>query len=412
MAKVVKQLAAAAPRWGVLLLALLFGSALMGLALRARQDAAAVERVMARAQGEALVHRLRRELGRGGAAASLDEMLEAYQELGLRYLALYRQGDRQAEAGVAGLPDVQPRPGELAVRDQRYRFAMGPRHGRPPLPGRRGPFGLYEGLELVIEFEALGSSELRRRAVVGLWVSAGATVLLMAAAAFLWRLGRRGQQMEAELTRQRHLATLGEMSAVLAHEIRNPLASLKGHAQLLAEEVPEGRSRGRVGRVVDEAVRLERLTNDLLAFARSGAIERKPVAPADLVIAAAEVAGRDRVVLSLDAAPTLFALDPARMQQVLINLIDNAIDVTPAPARVEVAAFQQGHELVFTVRDRGPGVPLQDRESIFEAFVTRKIKGTGLGLAIARRIVELHGGRLRVDHAPDGGAVFRAEIPG
>ena len=163
---------------------------------------------------------------------------------------------------------------------------------------------------------------------------------------------------------------------------------------------------------MDEAVRLERLTGDLLAFARSGAIQRKPVDPAQVLVAAAESTGRERIALSLDRAPALFPLDADRMQQVLANLLDNALDVTEAPAKVEAAAFEQDGALVFTVRDRGPGVPVEDRERIFEAFVTRKTKGTGLGLAVARRIVELHGGQLTVADAPERGAIFRAEIPG
>jgi signal transduction histidine kinase len=95
---------------------------------------------------------------------------------------------------------------------------------------------------------------------------------------------------------------------------------------------------------------------------------------------------------------------------VLVNLIDNAVAAGP-PVRVRVRAAG-GRTLVIEVSDHGPGVPAEDRDKIFEPFFTSKTRGgTGLGLAIARRIVELHGGTIRVDAAPGGGALFRIEIP-
>jgi two-component system, NtrC family, sensor histidine kinase HydH len=418
MADVVKLLARAAPRWGLLALALGFGGALMGTALRARRDARAAEQVMARAQGEGLLQRMRRELGPRGTAdpADLAAIVESYEELGLRYLAVRDHGRIVAEAGAPQLPGVIPPPGELAVSGERYRFRLLPRmmrrppriHDSGPRP-RFGPPDPPEGIELLIEFDAAGASEIRQRSLVMLWVSSGATLLLMAAALFLSRLLRQSQDMVRAMERQRHLATLGEMSAVMAHEIRNPLASLKGHAQLLAEEVTEGKPRTRVIRVVDEAIRLERLTNDLLAFARSAEVKLAPVSPAELLAAAAAGVTRGRVQLDAAGAPALFPLDGPRMQRVLANLLDNAVDASDQP--VEAAVAEHAGGLAFTVRDHGPGVPPEDRERVFEAFITGKSHGTGLGLAVARRIVELHGGRLTVEAAPGGGALFRAFIP-
>jgi two-component system, NtrC family, sensor histidine kinase HydH len=178
-----------------------------------------------------------------------------------------------AQAGEAALPGVFPGPGQVVRRGDRVRVMAG--------PTRRGPPGrtfLRGSWFLIIELEPLGAQELVRRALVGLWLSLGTGLILTTAALVLARLARRAQLVEAELGRQQHLASLGEMSAILAHEIRNPLASLKGHAQLLAERADPG-TEARALRVVDEAVRLEALTNDLLAFARSGAIDRAPVAP-------------------------------------------------------------------------------------------------------------------------------------
>jgi two-component system sensor histidine kinase HydH len=198
------------------------------------------------------------------------------------------------------------------------------------------------------------------------------------------------------------------MSAVLAHEIKNPLASLKGNAQLLASALPAGeKSRAKADRVVDEAVRLEKLTSDLLAFVRTGQLARAAVDPTAI---ARDAAGSIDGTVEVDAtgAPAMWSLDAARLREVLVNLIDNANAAGP-PVRVVVAALNG--KLVYEISDKGPGVPAGDRDKIFEPFHTGKTRGTGLGLAIAKRMVELHRGSIAVDDAPGGGARFRIEIP-
>jgi two-component system sensor histidine kinase HydH len=263
----------------------------------------------------------------------------------------------------------------------------------------------------VIEFDAIGTQDLQRNALVGLWLASGAALLLTSAALFMWRSGRRAARLAGELEQQRHLATLGGMSAVLAHEIRNPLAALKGHAQLLAEKATEPAITGRVKRVVDEALRLEALTNDLLDFAKSGAVTPQQASPLAVLEAAVQATVPDRIERPASGAPAVWRLDPARMEQVLINLLENAIQVTPAERKVTAVIEVRGKELVFSVRDHGPGVPAAERSRIFEPFHTTKIRGTGLGLAVVKRIVELHGGRVEIDDGPDGGAVFSVYIP-
>jgi signal transduction histidine kinase len=99
------------------------------------------------------------------------------------------------------------------------------------------------------------------------------------------------------------------------------------------------------------------------------------------------------------------------MEQVLINLLDNALAVTPPGARVTANVATVGGDLVFSVRDRGPGIPAAERARIFEPFHTTKTRGTGLGLALVRRIVDLHGGAIEVRDAPGGGAIFSIELP-
>jgi two-component system sensor histidine kinase HydH len=222
------------------------------------------------------------------------------------------------------------------------------------------------------------------------------------------RIELQRRERERARERERRLASLGEMSAVLAHEIRNPLASLKGNAQLLAASLPAGeKPRAKAERVVDEAVRLERLTQDLLSFVRTGELARTD---ADVAALASTAAGAvtGEVSLVTDGAPATWSLDSARVHQVLVNLLENAIAAGP-PATLRVA--KEHDALVMEIRDKGPGVPAADREKVFEPFFTNKTRGTGLGLAIARRVVELHGGTITVTDADGGGACFRIEIP-
>jgi two-component system sensor histidine kinase HydH len=264
----------------------------------------------------------------------------------------------------------------------------------------------------MLEFEPVQANRLRGEAVRTLVIGGVATLAFVVFAALLGRVLRQREALERRLEHDRRLAALGEMSAVLAHEIRNPLTSLKGHAQLLLEALPaEGRERGRVERVVKEAVRLETLTTDLLDFVRSGEIDRRESSPAELLRAAAEEVDAARFDLDVGRAPATWSVDPVRLRQVLTNVLRNAAQASPEGVRVEASAAEEGGRLVFEVRDRGEGIPAGEEERIFEPFHTRKVRGTGLGLAVARRIVERHGGTITARGRPEGGAVFRIAIP-
>jgi two-component system sensor histidine kinase HydH len=264
---------------------------------------------------------------------------------------------------------------------------------------------------MVIEFEPILSQQTIRRALNVLVLSSSAAGLLTIAALILWAAAIREERAELRSASRRHLAQLGEMSAVLAHEIRNPLASLKGHAQLLAEKVADPALSARVERVVQEAIRLESLTNDLLDFARPGGIEVVAARPADVLVSAVAATTPDRIEMSIAGAPTSWPIDPGRIQQLLINLIDNALAVTPSPLKVEARVCREGEALLYAVRDHGPGVAGGERSRIFEPFHTTKLRGTGLGLAVAKRIADLHGGRIDIADPPGGGAEFQVLLP-
>jgi two-component system sensor histidine kinase HydH len=232
-------------------------------------------------------------------------------------------------------------------------------------------------------------------------------------ALWVWRSSQRLLAIERETARARHLAALGEMSAVLAHEIRNPLTSLKGHSQLLVESLSAlglEKPRGKAERVVNEAVRLERITNDLLDFVKQGELDRTPTDLGLLVQQTASAAvPAERLRLALPDHGLVLPVDAAKLGQLIDNLVQNAVQAGEGPVEVSLAAGTT--EVVLTVHDHGPGIPAGQEERIFEPFVTTRVRGTGLGLAIARRIADRHGGTLTASNHPDGGALFRLTLP-
>lgn len=279
--------------------------------------------------------------------------------------------------------------------------------GRPPPPElRRPPRAMF------VEFVPRMAQELRGSAVRTLLSGGVATLALLIAAVIFWKLSLREERAYATNEQKRQLASLGEMAAVLAHELRNPLAALKGHAQLLVEQLPAGsRPQDKANRVVSEAQRLEALSEDLLSFVRTTVIEPRDINPAEFLSDCVAAVGDPRIEVVAEHPPPRFRLDPERMRQALCNLLRNAVEASPRDGRVVATVRGEGRELVITVRDFGKGIQVADLERIFEPFYTTRARGTGLGLPIARRLVALHRGSLTADNAPDGGAIFSIRLP-
>jgi len=296
--------------------------------------------------------------------------------------------------------------------------ASGVHRGGPPPAAHRGrpgfpPPGFAHPQSFLIEFEPLQANALLSAVTRSAIVAGLAILALLAGGIVLWRLSRRAETLQAAAERDRQLVSLGTMSAVLAHEIRNPLASLKGHAQLLAEELTNpGKDHDKATRIVHEAQRLEQLTQDLLSLTGTGRVEPRDTDPAALLReAASSLDLQPAVALHTDEAPPTWRLDALRMHQVLTNLIRNAADASPDEQHAEASVRSEGGRLVFVVRDHGAGIAPGDEERIFEPFYTTRVRGTGLGLAVSRRIVDLHGGSLTARNHPTGGAQFLVVIP-
>jgi two-component system sensor histidine kinase HydH len=398
-------------RYGVIGAVVLIGLSLVATVYSTYRGVSSASDTLIRGQTIVFVSAYRsasRGLGRALDADELEALVEENHADGLRYVALLSpDGSIAVEAGTPPADrDRLASELERRFRPQRIGDRIRVRTG-----GRRSS---KRRPAAVIEFIPQMADDLRENARNGLALGAlvGAALLGMALLLIRWFLRRA--ELERKLAHERRLASLGEMSAVLAHEIRNPIASLKGNAQLLVKmlRADGGKSLAKAERVVDESARLETLTNDLLEFSRAGEIERTPVDPAALLRDALE--GRPcRVAVADTGAPVSWLLDGPRIGQVLANLLDNACDANAESPEepVEAAVTVEGDQLVFEVRDRGDGIASDDLEHLFEPFFTRKTRGTGLGLAVARRLVELHGGSITAANHPDGGAVFRVAIP-
>lgn len=202
--------------------------------------------------------------------------------------------------------------------------------------------------------------------------------------------------------RLQHLANLGTMAAVLAHEIRNPLGTIKGFVQLAAEA---GAVRDLLEPALEETGRLERLVSDLLLYARPPAPALRDVLWDDFTRALPR-----GPQVSIDERPWRIRTDPDLLRQAVLNLIRNATEAVAGQpdGRVRVEAVPRSGGWALTVEDNGPGLPDSVRARLFEPFLTTKAAGTGLGLPITRNLVEALGGRLALRNALPRGT--RAEI--
>jgi signal transduction histidine kinase len=214
------------------------------------------------------------------------------------------------------------------------------------------------------------------------------------------------------------LSALGQLSAVLAHEIRNPLASIKGAVEALETEIPWGhRKRPFLEAIQAEADRLSKLVNEFLQFARPPRLEMLPIQPNAVVRSVVALVSKQaansridiRTIFDQELPPIL--LDGEQMKQALLNLVINAIQAMPEGGLLELATKRAEDRFRIFVRDSGPGIPQEIRDRLFDPFVTTKNGGTGLGLAIAQRLVKQHNGIIRVIDRPEGGSAFEIEIP-
>jgi two-component system sensor histidine kinase HydH len=231
---------------------------------------------------------------------------------------------------------------------------------------------------------------------------------------FLWTW-RRNYRLEARLRKQERMAALGEMAAVLAHEIRNPLSSIKGFAQFYLEGTTDPDERSDFSVIVEESRRLEGLTADLLTYARPAKLNEEKF---DMERFCQEIKRsiaplRGGVKLHMSCEKLELCLDREKLMQVVFNLVQNAIDAVSEIKGGEVwfSMKSSGPVLMLIVEDNGPGLSLDVKNRLFEPFVTTKAKGTGLGLAIVDRLLEAMGGEISFSDREGSGVIVKITLP-
>lgn len=220
-----------------------------------------------------------------------------------------------------------------------------------------------------------------------------------------------------EARRREALAAVGEMASGLAHEVRNPLAAIQGAVQVLEGEGNAARQREMLQVVEEESARLGRVAGEFLEYARPASPRREPVALGDLAREAARAAGATGggappEVTVAPGVPEVLG-DPDQLRRLFDNLVANAMQAAGPRGRVRIAVVGTGDGRArLSVEDDGPGIPPEDRDRVFRPFHTARPGGTGLGLALVHRIVEGHGGKIRIRTGELGGAAFLVELPG
>jgi signal transduction histidine kinase len=248
-----------------------------------------------------------------------------------------------------------------------------------------------------------------------MWWTVGAVLLLLWAVGLaLERVLTRHLRLQVEVERRERMALIGQMTATLAHEIRNALGSVKGYTQWVEEKVEEEDPRKKaLGIVLRGTERIESLVNDLLLFSREESYSFEPVDPVPLLkeTVAAEASGWAGEV-EVETVPGMHALaDPDKLRRVLLNGVRNAIQAMGGAGVLKITARSEGHRLVIRIEDTGPGIPTAELPRLFTPFHTTKTDGTGLGLAYSKKVIEGMKGGIVLSNREEGGAVLAIHLP-
>lgn len=444
---------------GAFVLALVVALALW-LAVSGRNREQRVVSQILVAQGEALIRAMEAggRVGMRGRGSGfrlrllLDEMV---RQEDVRFLAVARTdgaiealsesepGAGLDRAGLAALPVgdvpawtvVQRDGGALFVVSRVYRPLrrpfMGehdfrrvpfPPHGREPGPRVHEPadepvVSPDEPRLVAVGLDAAPYLRAARKDVMTVLVvsALGAALVGMVGISFFWR--RKVEALELRMVKAERLAALGTLAAGVAHEIRNPLSSIKGFATYFGNKfAPDSHDRELAQVMVGEVERLNRVVSELLELTRPSELRLEPRNPVELlrhalVLVEADCRAAGIVVEVQAGSEDPVPLDVDRMQQALLNVLLNAIQAMPGGGTLTASVVRPRDRLEYRIRDTGTGIRPEDAARIFDPYFTTRGKGTGLGLPLVQKIVEAHGGRVRVASEPGQGTEVILELP-
>jgi two-component system sensor histidine kinase HydH len=425
--------------WGFLAIASFAAFVLVLNSYVASQGFAQAKKSLALGEGHALISRIlveTRATEQPITATPLARVLEKFQSQGLRYVAVSINGKVVEQAGTPQRSEIDWLVGDVRILGERARLVgvlppvlptleqllQSPQQidkVKPVLPHLPAAPTAEQEVNfvgrIIIEFETPLIAQLTataERNTLVVWIAV--SVLLVLAVIFTHNAKRLGE-VERRAERDRQLTLLGEISAVVAHELRNPLAALKGHSQLLTDMLSSSFTQDsteykKALRIVMEAERLEKLTHVLLDFVRNSPLDLQVISIEKLVAELRLVVQDIEIDVDTSRAPDTFRTDVTRLIMALSNLVRNAQQAAPRTV-IQLNLLMNGDSLVIEVCDRGPGLEIGAEEDIFERLVSTRSAGTGLGLAAARRAIEQLGGTISGENRTGGGAIFRIKLP-
>ena len=225
------------------------------------------------------------------------------------------------------------------------------------------------------------------------------------------------KRSEDRLREQEALARLGQMAAVVAHEVKNPIAGIRGALQVIGSRMAaDARDKPIVGEIIARVDALSGIVQDLLVFARPRELRVEPTDLRALVVRTVDHLKRDpslhAVAIEVAGDGATVNVDGEQLQLAVQNVLMNAAQAMNGAGTIRVAIARSGGSWTIAIADTGPGMPPDVKAKVFEPFFTTRSRGTGLGLPIARRVVEAHGGTIAVDTPAGGGTVVSMSLPG
>jgi len=229
---------------------------------------------------------------------------------------------------------------------------------------------------------------------------------------------REVAKLEEQLRRTERLSAMGKIAAYMAHEIKNPLASISTGIEFISEKLPKDENiKIYMDMILKEIYRLDRLIKNLLSFASRKPVRKVPVNIVNLLkesilLITPEIVGKEiRVMQNFEDEELTLYLDPDQFKEVIFNLLRNSIEAIEKEGEIEIGIKRFGNNAILWCKDNGKGIKEEYLHNIFEPFFSTKKGGSGLGLAIVHKIVEEHGGKIEVESQYEKGTIFRIYLP-